>query len=101
VKVDYRLVASETGTKVTVDADVVLSGAAAQFGRTGLIKEMSGRLIGDFVHCLESKLAAPTKEAAAEVQAGEVRGFSLFVSSLWARVVAWFKRLVGRDNHAE
>jgi uncharacterized protein len=79
-------------TKVSIDADVVLSGAAAQFGRGGLITEMSNRLIGEFVTCVEAKLAATTVEQAAEIKAGEVKGFSLFFASL----VAWLKRLVGR-----
>ena len=89
VVVDYRLEADGAGTKVTVDADVTLSGPAAQFGRTGLINEMSRRLIADFVECLEASLAAATPEEAAAVRAPEVRGFGLFLSALWA----WIKKL--------
>ncbi|HLV90419.1 MAG: SRPBCC family protein [Acidimicrobiales bacterium] len=89
VVVDYRLEADGAGTKVTVDADVTLSGPAAQFGRTGLINEMSRRLIADFVECLEASLAAATPEEAAAVRAPEVRGFGLFFSALWA----WIKKL--------
>lgn len=92
VKVEYALTESSTGTAVKIDADVTLSGAAAQFGRTGLINEMSTRLIGEFVQCVEGKLAASTHEEAQEIQAGEVRGISLFLESL----VAWFKRLFSR-----
>jgi uncharacterized protein len=77
---------------VSIDADVSLSGAAAQFGRTGLISEMSNRLIGDFVSCVEGKLSAETPEAAAEVRAADVRGFSLFIESL----IAWIRRLFSR-----
>ena len=89
VKVTYAIDAAESGTHVGVDADVTLSGPAAQFGRTGLINEMSKRLIGDFVACLEAKLEAETEEDAEAVKASEVRGISLFFSSLWA----WFKGL--------
>lgn len=89
VVVDCRLEADGAGTKVTVDADVTLSGPAAQFGRTGLINEMSRRLIADFVECLEASLAAATPEEAAAVRAPEVRGFGLFFSALWA----WIKKL--------
>lgn len=96
VKMNYAMEPVDGGTKITVDADVILSGAAAQFGRTGLIKEMSSRLIGEFVNCVEAKLAAETEEAAAEVQAAEVQGVSLFFSSLIATVVDFFKRLMGR-----
>lgn len=91
VKVKYSITPEDQGSRVAIDADVTLSGPAAQFGRTGLINEMSKRLIGDFVSCLEAKLSAGTAEEAAEIQASEVRGISLFFSSLWA----WLKRLFG------
>lgn len=89
VKVVYTIVEDGDGAKVSIDADVSLSGPAAQFGRTGLINEMSRRLIGEFVSCLESKLEAGTAEEAKAIQAAEVRGLSLFFASLWA----WIKRL--------
>lgn len=92
VKVVYAIVDETGGSKVSVDADVTLSGPAAQFGRTGLINEMSKRLIGDFVSCLEAKLSAETVEAAGEIKASDVKGISLFFASLWA----WFKRLFSR-----
>jgi uncharacterized protein len=92
VKVTYALAPSAAGTAVKIDADVTLSGAAAQFGRTGLINEMSTRLIGELVQCVEGKLAATTVEEAAEIKAPEVKGISLFFQSL----VAWIKRLFGR-----
>lgn len=91
VKVQYRLEEADGGTRVSIDADVTLSGAAAQFGRTGLISEMSNRLISDFVSCVEGKLSAETPELAAEVKAADVKGFTLFVESL----IAWLKRLFG------
>jgi uncharacterized protein len=96
VKVAYALAQVEGRTRVEVDADVILSGAAAQFGRTGLIKEMSSRLIGDFVSCVEAKLSATSDEEASQVSAGEVKGFSLFFSSLAASIGRLVKRLFGR-----
>jgi carbon monoxide dehydrogenase subunit G len=90
VKVLYALTeAGPASTGVVIDADVTLSGPAAQFGRSGLITEMSSRLIGEFVACLEGKLAAQTPEEAAQIKAGEVKGLTLFVASL----IAWLKRL--------
>ena len=91
VKVEYRVEDAEGGTKVAVDADVHLSGPAAQFGRTGLINEMSKRLIEDFVSCLEAKLEAETEAEAESIEAAEVRGISLFFSSLWA----WIRKIFG------
>ncbi|HEX9643875.1 MAG TPA: SRPBCC family protein [Acidimicrobiia bacterium] len=96
VKVAYAIERSDGGARVTVDADVTLSGAAAQFGRTGLIKEMSSRLIDQFVHCIEAKLGATTEAEAAQVKAPEVRGVSLFLASLFAQVGRFFKRVFGR-----
>jgi uncharacterized protein len=93
VKVVYTLTAAgPTVTDVTVDADVTLTGAAAQFGRSGLITEMSNRLIGDFVQCCEGKLAATTVEERALVKAADVNPMALF----WQSLLAWFKRLLGR-----
>lgn len=95
VKVTYALVEDgPAATKVSVDADVTLSGAAAQFGRGGLINEMSQRLIGEFVACCEAKLAATTVEERAEIKAAEVKGFSLFLQSL----VSWLKGLFGKRD---
>jgi carbon monoxide dehydrogenase subunit G len=91
VSVVYDLSEDPAGCKVVIDADVTLSGPAAQFGRTGLINEMSKRLIGDFVSCLEGKLEAATPEEAEAIRAPQVSGISLFFSSLWA----WIKGLFG------
>lgn len=98
LKMNYAVEATDAGTKVTVDADVMLAGAAAQFGRTGLIQEMSKRLIGEFVECVEAKLGAETVEEAAAVSAGEVKGISLFFASLWATIVKFIKRLLGKSQ---
>jgi carbon monoxide dehydrogenase subunit G len=94
VKLSYSIVPEDNGSKVSVHADVSLSGPVAQFGRTGLINEMSKRLIGEFVQCLEAKLAAETPVEASSIRAGEVRGISLFFASLWA----WVRRLFGRGE---
>lgn len=93
LKVAYFLEQIASGTRVVVDADVVLSGAAAQFGRIGLLKEMTGRIIGEFVHCIEAKLAAPTPEAAAAVHAAEVKGFSLLLASMVAPITRLIKKI--------
>lgn len=90
VKVVYALTDLGGATKVAIDADVQLSGAAAQFGRTGLINEMTTRLIDEFVACLEAKLAAATlDEAMAISNPTHVRGFSFF----WMSLRSWLRRL--------
>lgn len=92
VKVDYGLADGDGSTTVTIDADVMLSGPAAQFGRVGLVNEISKRLIDDFVTCLEGKLSASTAEEAAEVKAEDVNGLALFLAGLWS----WLRRLARR-----
>lgn len=92
VNVDYRLAEAGGNTRVFVDADIKLSGAIAQFGRTGLVEEISKRLIDEFVFCLHAKLAAETEEESAAIQAGEVKGFSLFLSALASWIASFFKR---------
>jgi len=90
-KVNYSLSTSGTGTKVEIVADITLQGAMAQFGRTGLINEVSGQLAQEFADCIEAKLGATTPEAAAEVMAGEVKGFSVFLKGLWAWLKSAFR----------
>lgn len=98
VKVDYALVAANGGTAVTVDADISLSGAIAQFGRTGLVEEMSKRLIAEFVECLHAKLDAETPEEAEAIEASDVRGISLFFSALGSWIGSFLKGLFRKGN---
>jgi carbon monoxide dehydrogenase subunit G len=93
VKVKYGLTSTGSGsTKVLIDADVTLAGPAAQFGRTGLINEMSKRMIGDFADCLEAKMAAPNAEEAGVIQIREVKPVTL----LWQSFLALLKRVFTR-----
>lgn len=43
------------GTKVSIKTDLKISGKIAQFGK-GMIGEVSGKLIGQFVDCIEQQL---------------------------------------------
>jgi carbon monoxide dehydrogenase subunit G len=52
-----QLRAEGSSTVVSVDTDLKISGKIAQFG-SGMIKEVSTKLLGQFVDCLEGKLAA-------------------------------------------
>lgn len=48
-----------SGTLVSVDTDLTISGKVAQFG-SSMIKQVSEKLLGEFTACLESKLATGT-----------------------------------------
>ncbi|GAA0470049.1 carbon monoxide dehydrogenase subunit G (CoxG) family protein [Actinoplanes capillaceus] len=60
----------EDSTRVSVDTDLKISGKLAQFG-SGMIKEVSSKLLAQFVANLEEKLAAE-EPAAAEPAASPV-----------------------------
>jgi uncharacterized protein len=47
------------GTAVSVDTDLSITGKPAQFGR-GVMQDVSDKLLGQFVECLEQKLAVST-----------------------------------------
>jgi carbon monoxide dehydrogenase subunit G len=56
------------GTAVTVTTDLTITGRVAQFGR-GVMADVSAKLLGQFVGCLESKLLSG-EEGAAEASEG-------------------------------
>ncbi|MFP5577364.1 MAG: SRPBCC family protein [Acidimicrobiia bacterium] len=55
-------------THVTVDTDLTIKGKVAQFGR-GMIADVSGKLMTEFVDCLEGKLDAPAPARSASAPA--------------------------------
>ena len=94
MSMEYRLSQTEEGTLVDIDVDLTLSGAIAQFGRTGLITETANIIMGQFSDCLEQKLLSvvagtPTSEIEKPKQ---ISGISLIVRSL----VAWIRTLTKR-----
>jgi len=65
------------GTKVTIHTDLKISGKVAQFGK-GMIAEVSGKLIGQFVDCIENRLLGDgvIDDVAAQSAATSVAGTS-------------------------
>jgi carbon monoxide dehydrogenase subunit G len=68
--IDARLKADGDRTVVTVSTDLNISGKVAQFG-SGMIKEVSAKLLGQFVANLETMLLAPEAEPAAAPELAE------------------------------
>jgi carbon monoxide dehydrogenase subunit G len=64
-----QLRAEGAATVVSVDTDLRISGKIAQFG-SGMIREVSTKLLGQFVDCLEGKLAAEVSGLAVPAPAG-------------------------------
>ena len=51
-------------TEVDVSTDLSITGKAAQFGRGNVIQDVSDKLLGQFVACLEQRLAPASEPAA-------------------------------------
>jgi uncharacterized protein len=58
------LAEEDGGTRVDVAADFTITGRLASFGRSGMIEDISKRLLRDFAQCLQATLAATPAEAA-------------------------------------
>jgi len=73
--ISAQLESAGGSTRVSVSTDLTIAGRIAQFG-SGMIKEVSAKLLGQFVTCLEDKLSAgvvsqPTAEAGSTTAAAE------------------------------
>jgi uncharacterized protein len=100
-------------THVEVETDLAITGRLARFGRGGMIKDVSNKLLGDFSSCLAQTIESepsedeasedepsggpaptPTEAAAPPQPAKPIKGFSLFLSVLRRRL----RRLFGRGE---
>ncbi len=90
-------------TSVAVDTDFTITGRLARFGRGGMIKDISGRLLADFSSCLAETIeAAPPAPAQREpaqpppppapTPAKPISGLSLLLSVLRDRIRRLRKR---------
>ncbi len=59
-KVTLSMAAAATGTDVEVLTDLSVTGKPAQFGR-GVMQDVSDKLLGQFVECLEDRLRRPAQ----------------------------------------
>ncbi len=59
-KVTLSMVESGTSTDVEVLTDLAITGKPAQFGR-GVMQDVSDKLLGQFVGCLEQRLTGPSE----------------------------------------
>ena len=98
-------------TTVKMEADITLTGAAAQLSR-GLLPEISKKLTQKFADCLQESMAAEqtTREgdAAAAATAGSaaaapaspvaakpVGGIGLGIAAIWSIIANFFRKLFG------
>ncbi|MEJ7833238.1 MAG: SRPBCC family protein [Nocardioides sp.] len=59
-KVTLTMADTDGGTEVEVLTDLAVTGKPAQFGR-GVMQDVSNKLLGQFVACLEQRLAGPSE----------------------------------------
>lgn len=67
--VDLSLSPDGTGTTVSVKTDLSITGKPAQFGR-GVMQDVSDKLLGKFVECIESSLGAGSEPLAVASEPG-------------------------------
>lgn len=91
-RITYVVRPADEGTRVAVVADFQLQGRIAQFGRMGVMRDVSRALTQEFAGCLERKLSAVSPEDAREVRADEIKAVRLFLRSLWQ----WLRRTLRR-----
>ena len=104
--------AGQGATTVKMQADITVTGAAAQMSR-GLLPEMSKKLTQEFADCLQQTLeaSAPGAAGGAADQVDHssspsvppaapkaVGGIRLGLSAIWSLIAGFFKRLLGRDR---
>lgn len=100
---------TEGVTSVKMEADITLTGAAAQLSR-GLLPEISKKLTQSFADCLQESMAAEqtTREGAAAAgdgaAAGSVKstaaakpvgGIGLGLAAIWSIFIGFFRKLFG------
>jgi aerobic carbon-monoxide dehydrogenase small subunit len=96
-EVSYAFIEENAGaaTRVEVEVGYTLTGALAQFSRSGIVNDLAERLSGAFARNLEARLDRGP-ESAKEPQAAELDAGLLVLSVLRARIKRFFERLRGR-----
>ncbi len=90
----------EGKTTVKMQADITLTGAAAQLSR-GLLPEISKKLTQQFADCLEQSITAESGGGekaggeAAPAVAKPVGGIGLGISAIWSIISNFFRKLFG------
>jgi aerobic carbon-monoxide dehydrogenase small subunit len=92
--VGYRVQAQgEAGSQVDISVKFLLTGALAQFSRSGLVKDVAHHLTAVFARNLEASLSGrPVSEAAATT----LDVASVTRAALWQRIRAFFAGLIGK-----
>jgi carbon-monoxide dehydrogenase small subunit len=90
--VTYTLKPESGGASTLVDLKVELrlTGMLAQFSRSGLVRDLAGRLTADFANRLSARLSGSESLALASNEAAEINAVALMFSLLWQRIRSLF-----------
>jgi aerobic carbon-monoxide dehydrogenase small subunit len=96
-EVRYVLIEEKAGAATRVDVEVgyALTGALAQFSRSGIVNDLAERLTTAFARNLEARLAGGV-DASEAPQHAELDAGSLVLAVVRARIKRFFVRLLGR-----
>ncbi len=97
-EVRYRLIPIENGvaTRVEITVGYTLTGSLAQFGRSGIVQDVAGRLTAVFAQNLVARLGGANGAGAAP-PVTELNAGTLVWSVLVARAKGLWRRLARRD----
>lgn len=88
------------GTRVAIVTDLKLSGPITQFGRQGVVADVSSQLVGQFADCLRAQLGEDRSEARRAIsRAGEVKGLSVGLKAVWSAMVQALRRFARRRGN--
>jgi hypothetical protein len=88
-----RLVPTATGTKVVVEQDLQLSGAAAQYGR-GMVNDVSAVMLRDFATNMQTRIDAFERGVSLEDMAAPkaAGGFGIAIQAAWMALMRVARR---------
>lgn len=99
-EIRYRLLPENDGaaTRVELAIGYSLTGMLAQVGRSGLVRDLAARLVGEFAANLDRRLSGDTITATAS--AAGLNGSSLVLGLLRDRAARLLQRFTGRGDAA-
>jgi uncharacterized protein len=87
-----HLAAAGSGTRVSLDQDLQLSGAAAQYGR-GMIQDVTTVLMGQFAHTMQQRIGALERGESLEgVRTAHASGFAIGLKAARMALMRVFRR---------
>lgn len=98
-EIRYRLLPGNDGTATRVELAIgySLTGMLAQVGRSGLVRDLAARLVGEFAVNVDRRLSGDTTSAP---PAADLNGMTLVFGLLRERAARWLQRLTGRGDTA-